>query len=86
MFAFNLIKTPPHVHYMGTAWEKEEQDEQHKFLMELIENLVGNTEIIVTSELIVKIPVNDPARTTESKKEIEAKKITIEFQSPTWRD
>lgn len=82
MFAFNLIKTPPQVHYMGTAREKEEQDEQRKFLMELIENLVGNTEITVTSEFIVRIPSTDLV----TAKEIEAKKVTIEFKTPTWRD
>lgn len=87
MFAFNLIKTPPQVQYLGMAWEKEEQDAQRKAMMELIENLVGEAEITVTSEFIVSRPRSlDLVIDRKKINEVKAKKITIEFKTPSWRD
>lgn len=87
MFTFDLKRIEPQVQHMGMAWYQEDQYTQRQFLQELIKSLVGKTEITVTSEFVVKRSRSLELVTDYRKiSEVEAKKITIEFKTPTWRD
>ena len=87
MQTFNLTETEPQVLYMGVAWDQVDQYTQRALLQELIESLVGKAEITVKSEFLVSRPCSLELVLDHKKiNEVKAKKITIEFRTPSWRD
>ena len=87
MQTFNLTETEPQVQYMGMALDRVDRDMQRALLQELIESLVGKAEITVKSEFLVSRPCSLELVLDHKKiNEVKAKKITIEFRTPSWRD
>lgn len=88
MFDFNVARTPQSTEYLGIAHTEGEKSAQRGQLLELINLLIGETSVRVTSEAIVKLPKLDIGidhRKTQQA-DISKKKVTIEFVSPGWPD
>lgn len=88
MFDFNVAKTPQNTEYLGIAHTEGEKSAQRGQLLELINLLIGETSVRVTSEAIVKLPTLDIGINHRRKlqADISKKKVTIEFVSPDWPD
>lgn len=88
MFDFNVARTPQNTEYLGIAYTEGEKSAQRGQLLELINLLIGETSVRVTSEAIVKLPTLDIGidHRKPQQADINKKRVTIEFVSPGWPD
>lgn len=88
VFDFNVARTPQNTEYLGFAYTEGEKSAQREQLLGLINLLIGETSVRVTTEAIVNLPKLDIDidHRKPQRADINKKRVTIEFVSPGWPD